>query len=160
MDWQNDNHQNELFYGKSHLCPACHVQEEGHMHFISCKDPVLSRLNSTSVNKFIQTVKKSCTAGLISTIFKDIISAIRHERDPLPPQWKHDELGVLGAQAWDEQRLIGWHHMLKGRLSITWGTMQQWFYRNHPDYRQKKTLTGQGWMVKMVKAFTTMDLKM
>ena len=117
MDWKNDNHQNELFYGKSHICPACCVQEEDHMHFVCCQDPILFRLNTTAVNKLIQAMQKMRTAGLISTVFQSIIGALRQEKEPVEPDWKSDEMGKLGARAWKEQSAIGWHHLLKGRLS-------------------------------------------
>ena len=34
MDRQNDNHQNNLFYGKSGKCPACALEDKNHFHFI------------------------------------------------------------------------------------------------------------------------------
>ena len=50
MNWQNDAHQNEIFYGKGGQCPAC-SKTENHLHFISCQDPVLFRMNTASVNR-------------------------------------------------------------------------------------------------------------
>ena len=31
MNWQNDNSQNNLFYGKSRICPACECENKSHM---------------------------------------------------------------------------------------------------------------------------------
>ena len=130
------------------------------MHFVSCQDPVLFRLNTAAVNNLVKTMQKVRTAGIISCVFQNIIGALRKEKEPIEPIWKQDEMGEMGALAWQEQSQIGWDHMLKGRLSKTWGRMQQWYYRQHPELRDKKGLTGAGWMVRMINSLTTMTLTM
>ena len=89
-----------------------------------------------------------------------MIGAIRAGREPVEIRWKSDRMGMLGAKAWREQKKIGWTHMLRGRLSKTWSEMQEHFYRDHPDYRHKKTCTGLGWAVRMIKELTAMLLEM
>ena len=64
------------------------------------------------------------------------------------------------SQAWEEQEKIGWINMLKGRISRTWATAQSKFYREFPDTSEKKTCTGLGWSIQVIKELTTMSLAM
>ena len=57
MNWQNDNHQNSLFYAnKDNRCPACEHEIEAHMHFLSCTDPILRKANRPAWNKVITII--------------------------------------------------------------------------------------------------------
>ena len=44
-------------------------------------------------------------------------------------------------EAWAEQQLIGWDHILYGRLSSKWGQAQGIFYGNIPGARIEKYFT-------------------
>ena len=66
----------------------------------------------------------------------------------------------MAKMAWQEQRDIGWIHMLKGRLSKTWGMIQHRFYKEHPDLKDKKNCTGLSWTIRMMKELTGMLLEM
>ena len=91
MNWQNDAHQNDIFYGKGGQCPACSKQEH-HLHFLSCQDPVLYKLNTGSVNKLERALRKTNTAGTIARVIREVIGALRHNRDPVKPEWKPDKM--------------------------------------------------------------------
>ena len=160
MNWQNDNHQNELFYDKPGICPACETVLEDHLHFLCCKDPVLYRLNTKAISKFHFELQKTRTAGVISGIFMASLQALRAGDEPMEPLWKDDEMGRLGKQAWQEQSAIGWSHWVRGRFSAKWSVMQEKYYRSHPDMRSIKTCTGKGWAVRMIKGLITMLLEM
>lgn len=77
MNWQNNNHQNELFYSKTGMCPACANVKEDHLHFLCCKEPVLHRLNTKATSKFHLELQKTRTVGIISNIFKAPLQALR-----------------------------------------------------------------------------------
>ena len=77
MNLQNDNHQNNLFYDKSGNCPVCEHEHEEHLHFIWCQDPVLQKLNTKAVDKLLQSLKVTSTAGLLARVLKEDIQALR-----------------------------------------------------------------------------------
>ena len=160
MDWQNDNRQNETFYGKSGKCPACLEEDEDHMHFVWCEDPVLRTMNARETHKVYSSMKKSKTAGIIYRMLTIIIEACCVNMEPTELEYKRDAIGTLIHQAWDEQKQIGWFNLLKGRLSKKWGEAQEKFYRQHPDTRTSKHHTGLGWTIKMIQIITTMSLAM
>ena len=79
---------------------------------------------------------------------------------PEPFVAKDDEMGRQLERAWSQQQLIGWDNMVKGRLSVHWATIQESYYRSHPDIRHMQTFTGFGWATGVIKALTTMLLEM
>ena len=160
MNWQNDNHQNEFFYAKDGVCPACQSIQEDHLHFISCRDPVLYRLNTECMNGVHRAMARTHTCGIISNAFREVLGALRDGREPREPRWRDDAEGQLGKEAWGEQRRIGWSNLAKGRLSKKWGRIQQRYYSAHPDYCHKKCCTGTVWAVRMIKELTNMLLNM
>ena len=160
INWQNDNHQNELLYDKDGRCPACGLAMEDHLHFLACSDPVLYRLNTQAVNKVVRTMVRLKTAGVLTGIFKRVIGAMRAGMSPAPFLPKDDKLGRLIGQAWKEQQTIGWDNMVKGRLSSKWALVQEAYYRSNPDTKTKKTFSGIGWATGMIKALMSMLLEM
>ena len=50
--------------------------------------------------------------------------------------------------------------MMKGRISTKWSDAQSIFYRDFPDTTAKKTCTGLGWSIRIIKELTTMSLTM
>ena len=103
MDWQNDAHQNKIFYGKDGLCPACFKQED-HMHFLACQDPILYKLNTGSISRVEGALRKTHTAGVIARIVREVINALQHGREPVQPEGKQDSMGRLATEAWEEQK--------------------------------------------------------
>ena len=57
LNWQNDNHQRQLFNKKEDgVCPLCNVAHESHMHFLHCPDVPLRRANRKACNKVITII--------------------------------------------------------------------------------------------------------
>ena len=76
MNWQNDGHQNGLFYGTDANCPACGKATEDHLHFLRCTDPLLSRMNKRLISKLLKALHQTRTAGIIALLFKRILLAL------------------------------------------------------------------------------------
>ena len=122
INWQNDNHQNGLFYEKKvDICPACELVKEDHMHFLSCTDPILRGANRPAWNKVGATIKRLRTTVIIAKAFNNILEALMSGDDPEPPEFPNTEIGNMAKQAWEEQQHIGWIHTAQGRLSKKWG---------------------------------------
>ena len=77
LHWQNDNQQNDMFYGKDSRCPACGNQDEEHFHFLWCRDPTLYHMNTKFINKKYRELQKTKTSMVITRTFKAIIKAVR-----------------------------------------------------------------------------------
>ena len=138
-DWQNDNHQNSLFYkDKSSMCPACNLAEETHMHFLSCSDPILRRVNQRAWDGLKTVMKKWRTSHFVYRAINAIITAVVCDEDPVRPVLPGTPLGVVVTRAWAEQQSIGWVHLCKGRMSKQWGIAQGLFYGEHPDLKSKQ----------------------
>ena len=98
MDWQNTNHQNNLFdKTKSNICPACNLVHESPMHFLSCSDPVLRSLNKKPWNKVVTIIKKLRTAQPISTALYAILDALMTGQHPPTPKFPRTVLGEVAS---------------------------------------------------------------
>ena len=160
MNWQNDGHQNELFYSTGGVCPACNNVVENHLHFLCCRDPVLSRMNVASTTRFYRAMKRVHTAGVLASVFKCILAALLAGVPPAPFVGKDDTIGRLLTAAWVEQEQIGWDNWAKGRFSRKWGEAQELYYRSNPDTCEKKHCSGRVWMVRMIGEVLSMVLQM
>lgn len=79
IDWQNDAHQNDLFYEKGGTWPACSTEQEDHLHFLSCKD------------KVYKVWQKTSTTGIITRAFREVLTSLCARREPTEPVWKYRE---------------------------------------------------------------------
>ena len=61
-------------------------------------------------------------------------------------------------EAWEEQRLIGWDQILKGRISTKWGKAQGLFYGNNPTTRKEKHFTAEVWVSKTIASLLRFTL--
>ena len=130
------------------------------MHYLSCSDPVLRRLNRTSWNMVISTIRKLRTTQVISAAFYNILEALMRDETPRPPTFPETTIGGIAKQAWKEQEALGWINVAKGRLCKKWGEAQGEFYRLHPELRLRKWCSSFTWTKKMMAALLTMSLQM
>ena len=64
----------------------------------------------------------------------------------------------LVKEAWEEQHLIGWDQLLKGRISSKWGKAQGLSYGNNLHTRHEKHFTEQVWVAKVIASLLRFTL--
>ena len=129
------------------------------MHFVRCKAVALKVGYRKRTEKF-QTVHKSLkTAGVI---YHSLLSMLRHLRDGGEPpsfvSYIASPMDNLVMEAWEEQSLIGWDQILKGRIGTKWGKAQGLFYRNNSTTRKEKHLTAEVWVSKTIASLLRFTL--
>ena len=65
---------------------------------------------------------------------------------------------TLVKEAWEEQSLIGWDQVLKGRISTRWGNSQGLFYGNNPTTRKAEHFTEAVWVTKTIASLPRFTL--
>lgn len=146
----NTNKQNQLFYGKSPLCPCCQSSEESLPHLLSCdSDSAMEHRNKALLE--LQSNLKTINTPM------EVIDAIKYGM----LQWiagqqgEHTTVHALTAGSLrgpdisltmaftDQFHTIGWYHLLMGRLSIKWGKAVALYHKAPPGSNIPKTWTTQ-----------------
>jgi hypothetical protein len=124
----NTNIQNHKFYGKSPLCPCCHIKDETLPHLPSCASPSSTKYHDKALlelqNNLIaintpQEVIKALIHGMLLWIASQ---QGEHTRPTALTAGSLRGPDVLLTMAFVEQfHSIGWYHLLMGRMSAKWG---------------------------------------
>ena len=74
-------------------------------------------------------------ATLIARALKYIVTCVSSETEPLQRHLPASPtlFDTKLFQAWKEQKLIGWQHLFKGRISKKWAEVQGIYYADNPD---------------------------
>ena len=119
-------------------CPLCKHPTEDHKHVLRC--PHTTRV--TWRTSLLATLSKLCTSLHTDPVLASILlNGLRSWLHLLP----FDEGGIpsLYHPLLLAQREIGWYHILLGRLSIHWSSLQSKYLRDH--FIDIKGLTGEKW---------------
>ena len=163
-NWINDGHQQDLFSNQLHFteCPADCGQIETHQHYISCYAPPMLTQNTKCVISLRKQWAKLRTAIPIARALKYIITCVISETEPLQRRLPASAtpFDIMLFQAWQEQRLIGWQQLFKGRLSKKWALAQGLYYADNPETKHVISFSPSLWASKTVQILIDMALEM
>jgi hypothetical protein len=120
----NTNQQNHKFYGKSPLCPSCHTAEESWTHIFTCGSEGCTENCKVSLTELQKNLHALNTPPEV--IAGIIFGMEMWEQSQTNQQLKVHAFTVgslrsshvLLTAAFTEQfHIIGWQHLLLGRLS-------------------------------------------
>jgi hypothetical protein len=117
--------------GSGRLCPFCHQSDEDHHHFLACQHNTPTtqwQLASTTLQQKLNKYSKHIHPTLIQLL---ILSLTTWRTTPKPQR-----PAFLQPQFYDlfqKQSDIGWNHVINGRLSTLWYTIQHNINPNTPS---------------------------
>jgi hypothetical protein len=128
------------------MCPTCKATEEDNSHFVHC--PHILRLSLWRL--FHQDIaalhRQTTTDPGLQLLLAHAIERFRPSSDP--PQGLLSDLSNQHQELLAAQGRIGWKHILHGRLSQQWVSIQSDFYAQHGTPR--KYLTAIHWARQLI----------
>ena len=131
--WATNSEMNKRDNSHDSRCSRCSTLREDFYHIFRC--PSSETLHYSSQHSLRQFLKARHVAPLMSTVLiHGIHTWLTNSSDTFPfhlhPQ---DSFLVQLRQAYDDQALIGWHNLLRGRLASSW-------LKTHDIYLQSRQL--------------------
>ena len=118
--------------------------------------------NTTCVNNLRTHWAKLKTAIPIARALKYIITCVISETEPLQRRLPASAtpFDIMIFQAWQEQKLIGWQQLFKGRLSKKWALAQGMYYADNPATKHVLSFSSSLWASKTVQILIEMALEL
>jgi hypothetical protein len=127
-------------------CPACEEPFEDDWHWITCPSQAAWRsLQATSFSARLDSLKtQPGLKFIVLHAFKSLLAS--GTCDFADAIFSEDEARLVASQTG-----IGWRHMLYGRLSTEWASLQELYARS--EELNCKIFTGKSWAHKITKYF-------
>ena len=109
-------------YPKS--CPCCNHHTETREHLHQCSGPSRPAWREQFINDLVQALEKQNSAADLKQLLVEGLRSVLEGRDPETIQVPDT---AAAAAVFEAQSAIGWHELLKGRLSQAWAHHQQAF---------------------------------
>ena len=106
-------HKYDIKYPAS--CPTCNVPVEDRAHLISCPHPTRAAWRLSCYSNMKKTLEDLDTPDPVKALFLIGLRTTLHGRSTTTIDPPPEVQGIAEAQ-----QKIGWHHILKGRLSKKW----------------------------------------
>jgi len=138
----NTNHQNQLYYGASPLCPICQQVEETLPHVFLCPHPSAVAHRNLRLDKLYQNLEAASTPPLIIDSLRNGFQAWFSNRPPTsvraPTAGSLSGPAAVLTSAFHEQyHNIGWYHLCLGQVSRKWSkTVLQYMLPDQHPYTE------------------------
>eukprot|EP00957_Ditylum_brightwellii_P210249 15364735-Ditylum_brightwellii.AAC.1 len=120
-NWLNMGHQkqkcNEDVVGD---CPICHATKETWTHLFQCSNDDSIAIHALAIRKFWSKLIKLNTAPIMKQVLCYKIGQWCEMPMSPAPRIAEDEIGEVMRRAIEDQHVIGWDNMVKGKISINW----------------------------------------
>jgi hypothetical protein len=142
-------HQYDVKYPAS--CPSCQAPVEDRDHLLYCPAPCRDKWRNECYSTMLQTLNKLDTCPQVQELFLSALRVVLDNHDTASIRVEPAVASIGRAQA-----DIGWHHILKGRLSKQWGKAQAKYLGSRADTKNN----GDTWMTKVIEVMLREWLKL
>ena len=102
--------------GEVHLWLTQYDKMEAHLNYISYFSPQMVYKKTKCIRDLQKFWKSTRTATPVTSALKYILTCIMNEIEPFPRRFSTSPIQAVVYHTWQEQRIIGWGQLFKGRL--------------------------------------------
>jgi hypothetical protein len=107
-------------------CPRCLAENETTDHILQCPHPSAVLCRKTALAQLVKTLDDLFTHPRLRTLMTKNIKSWCNNLPPWQPPLLPDDVSKLV----DNQTALGWHWLLRGRLTTDWALLQNEYYTN------------------------------
>ena len=142
-------HRNDQVRNK---CPLCKTEVEDWNHILKCSHPSRESWRLSMLEQLQTKSKTWKTRPALQRVLHDAIKGWLQSADLIGFLLPTAPYPIELHRLINQQNLIGWHHILLGRFTNEWATLQDNFFIriNEEERRKKHKRTGQKWQTTMI----------